>query len=149
MKRRVGHSAYILVLLMLCVVGCGGENDLSGGNSPDQSVSTWSVSETSTSDCANQETSTSEVTLIQNGTFVSLVYTKDCALLGSLQGNTLSLKGTCEEDSGTTTFSNWSGTVSEDIKTITGNATWSWTDGQETCKGTSTFTVTKQIATQP
>lgn len=62
---------------------------------------------------------------------------------GSISGNNFSWSGSFMEDGGTTT-SNMSGTVAANGNSLSGSSSWSWTDGVESCDGSSTFTGTRQ-----
>jgi fibronectin type 3 domain-containing protein len=98
---------------------------------------TWAITESLTDNCPDPDVDEWTATVTQNGTSVT-VSGGGVSRSGTLNGNVLTWSGSYLEDGGTTTVSSLTLTFSGD--TVTGNATWSWTDGSSSCSGTSAIT---------
>jgi len=73
----------------------------------------------------------------QDGERVTVTKKPEGTFTGSISGNTITWSGSYPEDGGTTTILSMTVTVSDDGKTFTSQANWSWSDGDESCTGTS------------
>jgi hypothetical protein len=129
------------ILILLVVAGCGG-NGGNGSNGPSGSVAgAWTISETvGPNTCGDAGTSSYTITITQNGNSVT-VATPAGTFSGSVSGNTVSWTGSYPEDNGITTITSLTATVSG--TNLSGSAQWTWTDGNLSCGGSSTFTGTK------
>jgi len=129
--------------------GGGGGSDGGGGTTgdvPDVSGS-WTVDETvDGSDCGEGTTTDSyTIAVTQNGTQLTVTSEGD-TFTGTLSGNTLSWTGSYAEDGGTTTITTLSITLDASGNNGSGTAAWTWTDGTETCSGTTEITVNRTAA---
>jgi len=115
----------------------GGELDLTG---------TWSIQETITGNCPDEDypyTNTYMAAFVQTGNHLTFTSTSTgTSLSGTISGNSITLTGTRPSKGGTTSI-NFPGTVSSDGNTVTGTATWTWTDGSYTCSGTTVVTMAR------
>ena len=135
----------ILLITIALITACGGGG---GGGSDPAPVSTpppvstpdvagtWAITENLTGNCPDSDVNTWTATVTQNGTSIT-VSGGGASRSGTLNGNVLTWSGSYSEDGGTTTVSSLTLTFSGD--TVTGNATWSWTDGSSSCSGTSSI----------
>ena len=105
---------------------------------------TWLVTDTPTSDCGDDKTTTITATITQINDKITLIYSENCKLTGLLKGNTFKLSGSCQEDQGNTMFNSMLGIVSTDLKKVTGTTDWTWNDGSDFCRGTSRYFAKKQ-----
>lgn len=79
--------------------------------------------------------------ITQDANAVSILNSTGNTLTGTINGDLLELTGEVDERGGTTTFDSVSITFSAD--TGAGNATWTWTDGTDSCNGTMDITLAK------
>jgi len=79
--------------------------------------------------------------ITQDANDVSILNSTGNTLTGTINGDLLELTGEVDERGGTTTFDSVSITFSAD--TGAGNATWTWTDGTDSCNGTMDITLAK------
>jgi len=109
----------------------------------------WRVQQTITGNCSGVDypyTESYMAECVQNGSTLTLTSTSNGAsFFGTITGNTITLTGTIPTEDGITSI-NFSGTVSSDGNTVTGAATWTWTDGIRTCSGTGSNTMVKSNA---
>lgn len=80
--------------------------------------------------------SEARVFVTQTGSSLSVCDLSGSCLSGSIQGSSVNWNGSFIEDGGTTTVS-VSMTLSEDRNTMVGESNWSWTNGGESCSGTT------------
>jgi hypothetical protein len=110
---------------------------------------TWSVQQTITGNCPGEDypfTESYMAECVQNGNDLTLTSTSNGAsFVGTIAGNAITLTGAIPTGDGVTSV-NFSGTVSSDGNTVTGAATWTWTDGIRTCSGTGSNTMVKANA---
>ena len=104
----------------------------------------WTIKDTPTSNCGDDQEASWTATITQTGSQIELNGGVGCLLKGTLHGNQLKMTGACAEDVGTTTLSDITLTVDPSLKKLTGSSTWSWTDQTDTCQGTSKLEATKQ-----
>jgi len=128
---------------------CSGTTQISGTRtSPGGSSSTgfngsWRITETGVSDsCEPLETDIFTTTITTNGSLISLYDPDGDFITGSVSGNTATFLITYNDgiESSSTLVTI---TLSADGKSLTGNVTWSETDEEGTCSGSSTITGTK------
>ncbi len=134
-------------LLVLSACGGGGGGGGGGGNTTPIGVITglWTVSETSDeSACGGSSAAFSSYALnATNQSGNSLTVTNPSGTFtGNISGSTLTWNGSYPEDGGTTTAS-MTATLDASCNSLSGSATWSWTNGASSCSGTSTFTATR------
>ncbi len=79
--------------------------------------------------------------ITQDANDVSILNSTGNTLTGTINGDLLELTGEVDERGGTTTFDSVSITFSAD--TGAGNATWTWTDGTDSCNGTMDISMAK------
>ena len=65
-------------------------------------------------------------------------------LNGTIAGNTLSLQGSYFEDGGTTTVTGANITIGVSGDSLSGPSVWTWSDGFETCSGSTTLGGSRQ-----
>ena len=107
---------------------------------------TWNVQETITGNCPGEDYPYSDsyvAECLQSGSDLTLMATSNGAsFVGTIAGNVITLTGTIPAGDGVTSV-DFSGTVSSDGNTVTGTATWTWTNGSSTCSGTASNTMAK------
>lgn len=62
---------------------------------------------------------------------------------GSVSGSSLTFSGSYPKDNGTVTLDNVDLTISQDLTTISGTITWSYTGPTKSCSGSTTISGTK------
>ena len=77
----------------------------------------------------------------QDDSAITLLTSTGNTFSGTVNGDMLEWTGNFEERGGTTTFTSLSVTVSGN--SASGNATWTWTDGTDSCNGTMEITVSR------
>lgn len=134
----------LLLLLVLPFAGCSDDDDPAGPAAPaDFDITgTWSVSETVDATACGEgtQTDTWSMTATQTGNALT-VTTPVGTFTGTVSGSDVNWSGSFPEDGGTTTIS-LSATLSGGDD-FAGTSTWSWTDGIDSCGGTSVFTGTR------
>ena len=80
----------------------------------------------------------------QDGNSISLLDSDGNSFAGTVAGNTISWTGSFPEDGGTTTIESLTLTLTGD--TLSGNSTWSWTDGSASCSGSSQISASRDSA---
>ncbi len=115
-------------------------DDTGGGDTLDVS-GTWTVTE-NVSGCGETYTDSFTMTVTQDGTDLTVV-TGDGTFSGSITGNTITWTGSYPEEGGTTTITSLSVTLDASGEGGTGTVEWSWSDGTETCSGTTALTLAK------
>lgn len=129
----------------LCACGGGGGG---GGDScaePTVDISgSWRITETSTTnDCGEGTHSPYTLVATQSGKDLSVFSPNQGQTFpGQVCGNSFTYTGSYPEDGGTTVLDPVRATISGD--TISGTTTWRWSDGFESCSGTTDFTATRQ-----
>jgi hypothetical protein len=107
---------------------------------------TWSVQETVTGNCPGVDYPTTDTYMaacVQDGNNLTLtVPSNGASFAGTIADNAIALTGTIPTEDGVSSV-NFSGTVSSDGNTVTGTATWTWTNGSRTCSGTGSNTMVK------
>jgi hypothetical protein len=77
----------------------------------------------------------------QDDSVITLLTSTGNTFSGTVNGDLLEWTGNFEERGGTTTFTSLSATVSGN--SVSGNATWTWTDGTDSCNGTMEITASR------
>jgi hypothetical protein len=130
-------------------LGSSGGSGGSGGSGSTSFAGTFSGSSTTTvvSGSCTSETDTGTITISDqgSGTF-SITGIAGQTFTGSeISGSLVSNSSfSYPEEGGTTTVTSWSASLDGSGDTLTGFATWNWTDGTDSCSGTSNFSGTRQ-----
>lgn len=98
----------------------------------------WRINERDSSNCGNDGSVTGLWDVTQTGDNVT-VRSGSITLRGTLVSGTLNLQGSFPEEGGTTTVTRSNLTVGPTGNTISGTETWRWSDGFESCSGTTTI----------
>ena len=139
-----------VALLTACGGGGGGGGsdgaDATGaGSTPTVDVNgTWNVTEQVSSGCAGEGnfTDSYQVAITQHGSDIT-VDTPLGKFSGTADGRTLSWSGSYAQNGGTTTIDALDLTANEQGTSFSGDSKWHWTDGRETCSGTTHTTGTR------
>jgi hypothetical protein len=141
MRTHKGSLLTTLLCATLAVALACGDDDAPTGTTDLEVAGTWSITEVvSTSGACSSGTDTYTATVTQSGTSIT-VNIGGLTYGGTLSGNSLSWSGSYPEDGGTTTTS-ISLTFASN-SSLSGSSSWSWTDGMESCTGTSTISGSK------
>lgn len=81
------------------------------------------------------------IVITQNGSAISLLMSTGNEFSGTVNGDIVEWTGNFEERGGTTTITSLSVPVSGN--SASGNATWTWTDGTDSCNGTMEITASR------
>ncbi len=81
------------------------------------------------------------IVITQNDSAITLLMSTGNAFSGTVNGDIVEWTGSFEERGGTTTFTSLSVPVSGN--SASGNATWTWTDGTDSCNGTMEITASR------
>ncbi|MDT8421627.1 MAG: hypothetical protein RQ754_14465 [Desulfuromonadales bacterium] len=149
-NRTYRRCLYLLLAAMLVLMfGCGGGG---GGSSKTLDVAgVWTIVETSGENTCDEPVGvmeTYDITVVQDGTDLT-VTTPMGVFSGSIAGDVVEWTGSFAEDGGTTTITLMDLLVSEDGKSISGTADWTWTNGAFTCEGSMSVTATKKTTPDP
>lgn len=134
-------------LLLMAPLGCGDDDDGSGPGllTPSTDLTgNWSISETvDATDCGEgiyDDSYTAAV--VQNGNTLSVTI-GGLVFNGTISGSRVSWTGSFPEDGGTTTITSMTLTVDPAGDGLSGDSAWRWSDGADTCSGTTTVTGSK------
>ena len=135
---RLIFLVFVISLLAACSSGGG------GGSTPSQKApiadtsGTWTITEDGASNCTGETTYHDEytITIIQSGNNLT-VTTPAGTFYGTIDGDHVGWTGSYPEDGGTTTITAMQLTVSADGSSLSGTATWTWSDGVFSCSGTT------------
>lgn len=134
----------LVVFLGLFVHACSDEDD-SGTLAPPafDLTDSWSISETVDATGCGEGTLVDDWTLTatQSGNSLTAV-TPVGTFTGTVSGSRVRWSGDYPEDGGTTTIT-VTATIDSSGDALSGTSTWSWTDGTNSCSGTSVFTGTR------
>ena len=131
------------VALLIGLVGCGGSDP-----KPPPTVNltgSWTVTEIPDDNCfGDPPVAAYQLNAVQNGSSVTVTDSRGRSYTGTLSGSQLiaNVPFSYEEDGGTTTVSQLTINVQSSDR-LSGNSTWSWSDGFESCNGRSSFQATK------
>ena len=147
MNTKARVRSFWLTLILFALAACGGGGG--GGPGGDGKVSpiadisgTWTVTEQGVSNCEGEETFSRgpyQVTVTQTGNNLTVV-TPAGTFSGAINGDKVSWAGSYPEQGGTTTINSMTLTVAADGNSFSGSSTWSWSDGRESCSGTTQAT---------
>lgn len=100
---------------------------------------TWQVTDINDETDCGEGINTVQYTIdiTQNGERITVYKDPEGTFTGTLSGNTITWSGSYPEDGGTTTISSMTVNVSDDGNRFTSQSSWSWTDGIDSCSGTS------------
>lgn len=150
-KLQRGAFSFIALGIMLATLSCGGGGD--NVVTPTVSLSgTWSITETVTSGsgvCADDvgDMRTYTLTVVQSGNNLTATLSGTGTSLdgtvftGTVSGDQVNWSGSFPEEGGTTTVSDTSITATD--TTLSGSADWQWSDGMDSCTGTTSVTGVK------
>lgn len=141
---------FSLILFFTLSCGSGGGEDCE--DSTVDISGTWTITETtstSSSFCAGDDgvTRTITVTVVQSGSNITVTVGSDGGELagavfsGSICADISDWSGSYEDDGGTTTVTGADITATD--TSFTGTTTWTFTDGTNSCTGTTTLTGTR------
>lgn len=117
----------------------GSDSDIACADPIIDATGSWSITETSTdNDCGEDGLASYTLIITQSGNNVS-VYSPglDQTFSGQMCGNTITWTGSYPEDGGTTVLDPITAEVSVD--NLSGINTWRWSDGVNSCSGTTEF----------
>ncbi len=142
------------ILLATMFIGCGGGSD-SGAVIPvyvtpisDFSDSTWSITESIDARGCDNGTFTEHylmTVLSQSGNDIN-IKTNNGTYAGNISGDQVSLSGSNIKDGGSNVGTVIL-TIGSNCNKLSGNSTWIWSDGKDSCSGTSTISGTRNDAT--
>ena len=147
MKRKTMFLFFTLLLLSFAMVltNCGDDDGGDGPtvcNDPTVDVNgTWAITENEKPNTCGDGLESFNLHAVQSGKNVTVTDDYSNEFSGTVCGNVLSYSGSYPDEGGTTTIS-LTATVSGN--SVSGSATWSWTDGYDDCSGTTVFTGAKQ-----
>ena len=141
---RLLGTGMLSLLFAACSTGGGG-----GDGDPDPPIAdisgTWSITETMGSNTCGEvpgSQNTYSITVTVSGNSVTVV-TPAGTFTGTIDGDQLEWTGSYPDDGGTTTINSMDLTVSANGSSVSGTTSWSWTDGTESCSGTTTVNGTR------
>jgi hypothetical protein len=146
---------YILTLFFYSIffgIGCDKDgNEVTGPQQPSSNLTgVWSVQETINGNCPGGNYPINRIELfiiLQSGNDLEITLTsKGTDIQGTISANKLSWQATVPEGDGETEI-NFSGTVSADGQTVTGKASWTWSNNNSSCSGQTDISASK--VTQP
>lgn len=134
-------------LIFTTLLGCGDDDDGSGPGllAPTSDLTgTWSISETVDATACGEGIYDDDYTaaVVQNGNTLSVTI-GGLVFNGTISGSRVSWTGSFPEDGGTTTITSMTLTVDPAGDALSGSSTWRWTDGVDTCSGTTTVAGSK------
>jgi len=152
MRNPIRCAGVVLFLMTLAAsLGCGGGSDGPAPAAPcaaptESLTGAWLVNETAISpspDCSGLDVYTLTGTQTPGSSAVTVIDSIGRNYSGTMCGNvvTASVPFSYAEDGGMTTVTQLIFTVTGD--SLSGSSNWSWSDGIDSCAGTSTFTATR------
>ncbi|MCR9245099.1 MAG: hypothetical protein NXI31_08700 [bacterium] len=138
-------------LMLAACSGGGGDDPTPGGGTLTGSISgAWridSLVRTATGVCAGEigDRDTEDYAITQTGTSIA-VQTPAGPLTGQLTGQDLTISGSVPDGLGTTTIT--ASRLRVDDSTLFGTLDWRWTDGVDSCTGTTELTG-RRLSTAP
>lgn len=146
-------SIFVVCLSIYFMTNCGDENNPEGPGGTNADINgVWIADEVINGNCqgSNYPEYKTELFIVeQNGDNVTFTVIGDIeGISATISSNTVSWQTT--DTAGDEVFiTNFSGTISTDNKTITGSATWTWTDNNTgySCSGTTIVTARKAQTT--
>lgn len=141
----------LFVFALSGLLGCGGDDTPTSGSGDTldppatDMTGTWRISsEDDGTKCGDGITiDIFDALITQTGNDLT-VQTPSGTFQGTISGRSVSWSGSFPQEGGTTTITNLQVTVSADNDGFDGNSSWSWSDGVDSCTGTSDFTGTRQ-----
>jgi hypothetical protein len=136
------------IVVALVVGGCGGDGGTStpsGNPDANPQSGTWNVQESITGNCPDQETSDNyDVDVTINGDSITVVDNFGDTYSGTRNGGTFSSNGFSFFDNGGTVTVGPFAIVIESDTRMTASTSWTWSDGSQTCSGTTRAVITYQ-----
>lgn len=135
----------LAIAFAIGLAGCGGGGDDPTPPGDFDLTGTWTVTEVPNDNCfGDPPVAAYRLFAEQNGSSVTVTDERGRSYTGTLSGNQLiaNVPFSYGEDGGTTTVSQLTINVQSNNQ-LSGNSTWSWSDGFESCNGTSSFQANK------
>ena len=133
----------LIGLVVVSLMACAGDS-LTG--SEGGVAGTWSVAYTDdATDCDVDEgvtTGTVSYVIAQNGNSLTVTF-DDIVFTGTLDGTEATWSATYPEEEGGTEVEQFTVTFANNNTTLSGGSIWDWTDGTDSCSGTSTIAGSK------
>jgi len=146
MKINTISNIAVVMSAALFITSCssGGGGDSAPAAPVGDITGSWSVNETSDATNCGDGIVVSNYTLtVTSQAESAITYTSNSNTFnGTLSGNKLTSSGSYPEGGGTVTGSTTI-TIDSVCSAFTGTATWSWSDGVDSCSGTATLTGTR------
>ena len=141
-------SVYVFFIFL---VVCGDDNNPTGPEEPSADLTgTWVVQQIINGNCEGDNYPieiTDIATIIQSENDLTITFSASGALFeGKISANNVTWSGSTSEDDGILSIE-FSGSVSNDGTTVTGTATWTWTNDMYTCSGTTVVNAIKSTST--
>ena len=134
----------------LLLVACGSNTD------PQQQIpndpptftnlsGTWGVGENLVDNCQDGDFASYDMFATQNGAAIQVTDEQGRSYTGTMAGNQIfpQVPFSYNEEGGVTTVTQLTITALSEVE-LEGNSVWSWTNGSESCSGTSTFSAFKK-----
>ncbi len=139
-------SVVFAVLILALFLSCSEDSPTGAGlEPPDYDItSTWAFTEVADETDCDEGTNTYnyDVTIVQDGNQITVTMEGE-EFSGTISASTVKWSGSFPEDGGTTTIHSVSLSVTNDGQSLDGNMSWSWSDGTDSCSGTSELTADK------
>jgi hypothetical protein len=145
MKNDIGNFWLRVTLVVLVVIALSGSSV--SAKECVHVAGTWNVTEVSDeTNCGggSAETESNIYTITQNGCSIEVTDEGRRTYTGTVSGSTITWSGSFPEEGGTTTIQQMTLTVSGD--NISGSCFWTWTDGIESCSGTTQISGTRDVS---
>jgi hypothetical protein len=118
----------------------GGGTGGGGGGAQEPAVigisGTWRITENVNGNCEPPYSETYQISIQQDGADLRINMPNGVFFAGLIDGTDVFWDGSYPTDGGTTTL-DVAVTINEAGTSLSGRATWSWTDGSERCNGTT------------
>ena len=148
MKIQTNNKLFIISILVLSIIFCWcGGSDVTGPKSAAADLSgTWIIQQTINGNCQSTnypEYKTEVAVITQSGNNLTISFSSTGLIVnGVISGSKVTWKASIPDGDGTLTM-DFSGTVAAGGSSLTGSATWEWSDGSYSCSGTTEVTALK------
>ena len=140
--------SFLTILLLILGISCDKDGTkINGPSAPATDLTgVWIVNKILNGNCQGSNYPAYEMDIVKisqaTNTLNIYLFSADTTINGSISGRQVTWRANTIED-GNTTSINFKGTASTDGKTITGSATWKWSNGNYTCSGTGAVNANK------